>query len=58
MPRLDTTYELIDFLAGVQVATTTRMAEEHAENKMIQHALAGELEPQEERALQKIGQKK
>ena len=34
------------------------MAEEHAESKMIQRALMGELKPQEDRALQKIGRKK
>ena len=56
--RLDTTYELMDFLARAQVAATTHMAEEHAETKMIQRALTGELEPHEDRALQKIGQKK
>ena len=46
--RHGTTYELIEFLARVQVATIARMAEEHAESKMIQRALAGELEPQED----------
>ena len=56
--RLDTTYELMDFLGRAQVAATTIMSEEHAESKMIQRALAGELEPQEHRALQKIGRKK
>ena len=34
------------------------MSEEHAESKMIQCALMGELEPQEDPALQKIGPKK
>ena len=34
------------------------MAEEHEETKMIQRALIGELEPQEDRALQKIGRKR
>ena len=34
------------------------MAEEHAESKMIQRALMGELEPKDDRALQKIGRKK
>ena len=51
--RLDTTYKLMDFLARIQVAATTRMAEEHAETKMIQRALTGELEPHEDRALHK-----
>ena len=48
----------MDFLARTQVVVAARMAEEHAESKMIQRALMGELEPQEDRALQKIGQKK
>ena len=34
------------------------MAEEHVETKMIQRALTGESEPEEDRALQKIGRKK
>ena len=34
------------------------MAEEHAESKMIQRALMGELEPQEDCTLPKIGRKK
>ena len=44
----------MDFLARAQVAAAARMAEEYAESKMIQCALMGELEPQEDRALQKI----
>mgnify|MGYP006889217529 FL=1 len=56
--QLGTTYELMAFLARAQVAATTRMAEEHEETKMIQRALTGELEPHEDRALQKIGRKK
>ena len=34
------------------------MAEEHEVNKMVQRALAGKLEPEENQALQKIGRKK
>ena len=34
------------------------MAEEHAELKMVQCALLGELEPKDDKALQKIGRKK
>ena len=56
--RLGTTYELMDFLVHAQVAAVARMAEEHAETKMIQRALMGEIETHEDRALQKIGQKK
>ena len=48
----------MNFLARFQLASAARMAEEHAESKMIQRALMGELKPQEDRALQKIGRKK
>ena len=54
---LGTTYELMDFLARAQVAATSCMAEEHAETKMIQRTLMGELEHHEDRTLQTIGQK-
>ena len=56
--RLGTTFELMDFLARAQVAAATRMVEEHAKSKMIQRALIGELEPKDDRALQKIDRKK
>ena len=56
--RLSTSFRLVDFLARAQVAATARMAEEHAETKMIQRALLGEIEPKDDRALQKIGRKK
>ena len=56
--RLGTTYELMDFLVRAQVAAAARMTEEHEETKMIQCALIGDLKPHEDRALQKIGQKK
>ena len=48
----------MDLLARAQVVAAAQMAEEHAETKMIQCSLIGELEPQEDRALQKIGRKK
>ena len=56
--RLGTTYELVDFLARARIAAVARMADEHAETKMIQRALLGETEPKDDRALQKIGRKK
>ena len=37
-----TSYELIDFLAKLQVATANRMAQEHAEKQVIQRALDNE----------------
>ena len=43
----------MDFLTRAQVDATTRMVEDHAETKMIQRALTGELEPHEDRALHK-----
>ena len=49
---------MMDFLARTQVVFATQMALEHAESKMIQRALMGELKPQEDRALQKVGRKK
>ena len=45
---LGTTFELMDFLARTQVVVAARMAEEHAESKMIQCTLMGELEPQDD----------
>ena len=56
--RLGTTFELVDFLARAQIAAAARFAKEHAELKMVQRALLGELEPKDNRALQKIGRKK
>ena len=56
--QLGTMYELMDFLARAQVVVAARMAEEHAETKMIECALTGELEPHEDQALQKIDRKK
>ena len=55
--RHDTTYKLIEFLARVQVAEAAHMVEEHGDNQMIQQALAGELETNEQRALQKSVEK-
>ena len=45
----------MEFLAGHQIKLSQRMAEEHAEMQMIQHALAGTMEREDERALDKIG---
>ena len=49
------TYELIDFLARLQVAATTRMVQEHAEQQAIQRALDNEPALDDEPKLQKIG---
>ena len=48
----------MDFHARAQVVAAARMSEEHTETMMIQRALIGGLEPQEDQALQKIGRKK
>ena len=51
----NTTFEVMEFLAGQQIKLSRRMAEEHAEMRMIQRALAGTAECEGERALDKIG---
>ena len=53
--RFGTTFELMQFLAQQQLTLTERMFEEHADMQMIQRALAGPVERNEERALDKIG---
>ena len=53
-----TTYELIDFLAKLQVATANRMAQEHAEKQVIQRALDNEPASDDEPKLQKVGRKR
>ena len=45
----------MEFLAGQQITLSQRMAEEHAEMQMIQRALAGTAEREDEHALNKIG---
>ena len=49
--RHNTSYELIAFLAWVQVAVVACMAEKHAKQQMVQRALARELESDEEHVL-------
>ena len=53
-----TTYELIDFLARLQVVTTTRMAQEHAEQQVIERALDNEPALDDEPKLQTVGRKR
>ena len=45
----------MEFLAGQQIQLSQCMAEEHAEMQMIQCALAGTAEREEEHDLDKIG---
>ena len=57
MARLQfiTTFEVIEFLAGQQIKLSQRIAEEHAEMQMIQRALTGTIEREDEHALGMIG---
>ena len=52
-----TTYEQINFLAHPQVVVAARMVQDHAEQWLVQRALANKLESNEQPQLQKIGQK-
>ena len=45
----------MEFLARQQIKLSQRMAEQHAEMQMIQRALAGTAEREDEHALNKIG---
>ena len=56
--RHGTTYELIDFLARLQVAAAARMAQEHAELQVIERALDNEPASDDEPKLQKVGRKR
>ena len=53
--QFGTKFEVMEFLAGQKIKLSERMAEEHAEMHMIQRALAGTTEREDERALDKIG---
>ena len=53
-----TTYELIDFLARLQVAIVARMVQEHAEQQVIERALDNEPTSDDEPKLQKVGHKR
>ena len=50
-------YQLIDFPACLQVVAATRMAQDHAEQQMVEQTLDNELESDEEPKLQKIRRK-
>ena len=53
-----TAYELIDFLARLQVAAAARMATEHAERQVIERALDNEPASDDEPKLQRVGRKR
>ena len=53
-----TTYELIDFLASLHVAVACCMAQEHAEQQLIEKALDNEPASDDEPKLQKVGRKR
>ena len=52
------TYELIDFLAKLQIAVAAKMAQEHAEQQVIERALDNEPASDDEPKLQKVGRKR
>ena len=54
--QFGTTFEVIEFLSGHEIKLSQRMVEEHVEKQMIQCALEGTAEREDERALDKIGQ--
>ena len=54
----DTSYELIDFLARLKVVVAARMAQEHAEQQLIERALDNESTSNDEPKLQKVGCKR
>ena len=53
--QFGTTYELMEFLATQQIKVSQRMAEEHAEQQMIERALPRTAESDYEGPLPKIG---
>ena len=52
------TYELIDFLAKLQIAVAAKMAQEHAEQQVIERALHYEPPSDDEPKLKKVGRKR
>ena len=50
-----TSFELMEFLATQQIKVSQRMVEEHAERQMIERALPGTTESEDEQPLAKIG---
>ena len=53
--RFRTTYELVDWLAKRLLFSSYQMVQEHKDGEMIQRAMIGALEPEEESESQKIG---
>ena len=51
-------YELIDFLARLQVGATSHMAKEHAKQQFIERALDNEPASDDEPKLRKAGRKR
>ena len=56
--RHGTAYELIDFLARLQVVVAAHMVQEHAEQQMVERALDNEKEYDDEAKFKKLGQKR
>ena len=53
--QFDTSYELVDWLAERLQFASDLLAQEHKDQEMIQKAMLGDLELEEERELQRIG---
>ena len=52
------TYKLIDFIACLQAAAVACMAQEHAEQQMVERALDNDMESDDEPKLQKVKRKR
>ena len=56
--QFGTTYELMEFLAVQQIKVSQRMAEKHAEQQMIEHALTRTAESDDEGLLARVGRQR
>ena len=52
-----TAYELMEFLVTQQIKVSQSMAEEHAEQEMVERALTRTMESEDEGPLAKVGKK-
>ena len=53
--QFSTTFEVMEFLAEQQIKLSQRLAKQHEEMQMIQRALVGTTEREDEHTLDKIG---
>ena len=56
--QFGTSYELVDWLAKQLQFSSELLEQEHKDWEMIQNAMLGDLEPEEERELQRIGRQR